>query len=75
MILTMDMGNTNMYRWYVTKNRLYLEERITTIHSSYQYRICLLIKEHFDLHMLDKSQLKRSILYTSAVPPLHYPYT
>ena len=72
MILTIDMGNTNIVIGGIDEGKTYFEERITTIHSRTSTEYALLIKDILDLHSIDKSQIEGSIV-SSVVPPLNAP--
>ena len=72
MILTIDMGNTNIVIGGIDEEKTYFEERITTIHSRTSTEYALLIKDILDLHSIDKSQIEGSIV-SSVVPPLNAP--
>ncbi len=72
MILTIDMGNTNIVIGGIDEKQTYFEERITTIHSRTSTEYALLIKDILDLHGIDKSQIVGSIV-SSVVPPLNAP--
>ena len=72
MILTIDMGNTNIVIGGIDEKQTYFEERITTIHSRTSTEYALLIKDILDLHGIDKSQIEGSIV-SSVVPPLNAP--
>ncbi len=72
MILTIDMGNTNIVIGGIDEKKTYFEERITTIHSRTSTEYALLIKDILDLHSIDKSQIEGSIV-SSVVPPLNAP--
>ena len=72
MILTIDMGNTNIVIGGIDEKQTYFEERITTIHSRTSTEYALLIKDILDLHDIDKSQIEGSIV-SSVVPPLNAP--
>ena len=58
MILTIDMGNTNIVIGGIDEKQTYFEERITTIHSRTSTEYALLIKDILDLHDIDKSQIE-----------------
>lgn len=72
MILTIDMGNTNIVIGGIDEEKTYFEERITTIHSRTSTEYALLIKDILDLHSIDKNQIEGSIV-SSVVPPLNAP--
>ena len=72
MILTIDMGNTNIVIGGIDEKQTYFEERITTIHSRTSTEYALLIKDILDLHSVDKNQIEGSIV-SSVVPPLNAP--
>ena len=72
MILTLDMGNSNIVVGGIDENRLYFEERITTDHRKTSLEYAIMLKNILEIHKVKRSDIEGAIL-SSVVPPLNAP--
>ena len=72
MILTIDMGNSNIVVGGIDENKLYFEERITTDHRKTSLEYAIMLKNILEINKVKKSDIEGSIM-SSVVPPLNAP--
>ena len=72
MILTLDMGNSNIVVGGIDENKLYFEERITTDHRKTSLEYAIMLKNILEIHKIKRSDIEGAIL-SSVVPPLNAP--
>lgn len=72
MILTLDMGNSNIVVGGIDENRLYFEERITTDHRKTSLEYAIMLKNILEINKVKRSDIEGAIL-SSVVPPLNAP--
>ncbi len=72
MILTLDMGNSNIVIGGIDENKLYFEERITTDHRKTSLEYAIMFKNILEIHKIKRSDIEGSIM-SSVVPPLNAP--
>ncbi len=70
MILTIDMGNTNIVVGGIDEEKTYFVERMTTDHAKTDMEYALCIRGILDLHRVDRGKIDGAIL-SSVVPPLN----
>lgn len=70
MILTLDMGNTNIVVGGIDKEKTYFVERITTSQGKTDLEYAINIKNILEIHKIQLSEIEGSIL-SSVVPPLN----
>ncbi len=70
MILTIDMGNTNIVIGGIDDDRTYFVERVTTNYAKTDMEYAMDIKGILDLHGVSPADIEGSIL-SSVVPPLN----
>ena len=72
MILTIDMGNSNIVVGGIDENKLYFEERITTDHRKTSLEYTIMLKNILEINKIKRSDIEGAIL-SSVVPPLNAP--
>ena len=72
MILTLDMGNSNIVVGGIDENKLYFEERITTDHRKTSLEYAIMLKNILEINKIKRSDIEGAIL-SSVVPPLNAP--
>lgn len=72
MILTLDMGNSNIVVGGIDENRLYFEERITTDHRKTSLEYAIMFKNILEINKVKRSDIEGAIM-SSVVPPLNAP--
>lgn len=72
MILTIDMGNSNIVVGGIDENRLYFEERITTDHRKTSLEYAIMLKNILEISHVKRSEIEGAIM-SSVVPPLNAP--
>lgn len=72
MILTLDMGNSNIVVGGIDENRLYFEERITTDHRKTSLEYAIMLKNILEINKVKRTDIEGAIL-SSVVPPLNAP--
>lgn len=72
MILTIDMGNSNIVVGGIDENKLYFEERITTDHRKTSLEYAIMLKNILEIHKVKRSDIEGAIM-SSVVPPLNAP--
>ena len=72
MILTIDMGNSNIVVGGIDENKLYFEERITTDHRKTSLEYAIMLKNILEISKIKRSDIEGAIL-SSVVPPLNAP--
>ncbi len=72
MILTIDMGNSNIVVGGIDENKLYFEERITTDHRKTSLEYAIMLKNILEIHKVKRADIEGSIM-SSVVPPLNAP--
>lgn len=72
MILTIDMGNSNIVVGGIDENRLYFEERITTDHRKTSLEYAIVLKNILEINKVKRSDIEGAIM-SSVVPPLNAP--
>lgn len=72
MILTLDMGNSNIVVGGIDENRLYFEERITTDHRKTSLEYAIMLKNILEINKVKRSDIEGTIM-ASVVPPLNAP--
>lgn len=70
MILTIDMGNTNIVVGGIDDTRTYFVERVTTNHAKTDMEYAINIKSILELHGVSPADIEGAIL-SSVVPPLN----
>lgn len=70
MILTIDMGNTNIVVGGIDDARTYFVERVTTNHAKTDMEYAINIKSILELHGVSPADIEGAIL-SSVVPPLN----
>ena len=70
MILTIDMGNTNIVIGGIDDERTYFVERVTTNHGKTDLEYAVNIKSILEIHNIAPSSIEGAIL-SSVVPPLN----
>lgn len=70
MILTIDMGNTNIVIGGIDNERTYFVERVTTNHGKTDLEYAVNIKSILEIHGIAPSSIEGAIL-SSVVPPLN----
>ena len=70
MILTLDMGNSNIVIGGIDEKNTYFMERITTDTRKTDLEYAVSIKNIFEIHHLDPASVEGAIL-SSVVPPLN----
>lgn len=70
MILTIDMGNTNIVIGGIDNERTYFVERVTTNHGKTDLEYAVNIKSILEIHNIAPSSIEGAIL-SSVVPPLN----
>ena len=70
MILAIDMGNSNIVIGGIDETHTWFMERITTDTRKTDLEYAVSIKNIFELHQIDASQVEGAIL-SSVVPPLN----
>lgn len=70
MILTIDMGNTNIVVGGIDESKTYFVERITTNESRTAMEYAIYIKNILDIHKIRPADIEGSII-SSVVPPLN----
>ena len=70
MILTLDMGNSNIVIGGIDEKNTYFMERITTDTRKTDLEYAVSIKNIFELYHMDPEQVEGAIL-SSVVPPLN----
>ena len=69
MILAIDIGNSNIVIGILEKQRVLVEERLSTNHSQTEVEYAIAIKNILDISRIDPSRLEGGIL-SSVVPPI-----
>lgn len=72
MILTLDMGNSNIVVGGIDENKLYFEERITTDHRKTSLEYAIMLKNILEINKVKRSDIEGAIM-SSVVPPLNAP--
>lgn len=72
MILTIDMGNSNIVVGGIDEKKLYFEERITTDHRKTSLEYAIMLKNILEIHKVKRSDIEGAIM-SSVVPPLNAP--
>ncbi len=72
MILTLDMGNSNIVVGGIDENKLYFEERITTDHRKTSLEYAIMLKNILEINKVKRSDIEGTIM-SSVVPPLNAP--
>ena len=72
MILTIDMGNSNIVVGGIDENKLYFEERITTDHRKTSLEYAIMLKNILEINRIKRSDIEGAIM-SSVVPPLNAP--
>lgn len=72
MILTIDMGNSNIVVGGIDENKLYFEERITTDHRKTSLEYAIMLKNILEINKIKHSDIEGAIM-SSVVPPLNAP--
>ncbi len=72
MILTIDMGNSNIVVGGIDENKLYFEERITTDHRKTSLEYAIMLKNILEINKVKRSDIEGAIM-SSVVPPLNAP--
>lgn len=72
MILTLDMGNSNIVVGGIDENKLYFEERITTDHRKTSLEYAIMLKNILEINKVKSSDIEGAIM-SSVVPPLNAP--
>ena len=70
MILTIDMGNTNIVIGAIDNEKTYFVERVTTNHSKTDLEYAVNIKSVLEIHNIPQSEITGGII-SSVVPPLN----
>lgn len=70
MILTIDMGNTNIVIGGIDNKKTYFVERVTTNHGKTDLEYAVNIKSILEIHGITPSSIEGAIL-SSVVPPLN----
>lgn len=70
MILTIDMGNTNIVIGGIDNEKTYFVERVTTNHGKTDLEYAVNIKSILEIHGISPSAIEGAIL-SSVVPPLN----
>ena len=72
MILTIDMGNSNIVVGGIDEKKLYFEERITTYHRKTSLEYAIMLKNILEIHKVKRADIEGAIM-SSVVPPLNAP--
>ena len=70
MILTIDMGNTNIVIGAIDDEKTYFVERVTTNHAKTDLEYAVNIKSVLEIHNIPQSEITGGII-SSVVPPLN----
>ena len=70
MILTIDMGNTNIVIGGIDRERTYFVERVTTAHGKTDMEYAISLKSILEIHHISPASIEGAIL-SSVVPPLN----
>ena len=70
MILTIDMGNTNIVIGGIDRERTYFVERVTTAHGKTDMEYAISLKSILEIHQISPASIEGAIL-SSVVPPLN----